>query len=634
MLCTSIKALLFRSRTSTAAFTCVAILISTGGCSRKQPTSVPTATTPSLSVEDLVSTEKLVLTLQRDLNILSQSAMNLRIPDWRSVELFEPMVVIRNLAEEPTRLSPTSVELDLTQKTWPATTASPSKQKAENARLLYPWFEELGYLKNFKFKLVKGHFADDSHQEFVANISMSGLAHTTSENAKQALRGEATVHWRKHAAEPDEVAAWKISQWVQHELKIVEQPNAHLFREVLDTVVPSTFEREQARRSLQEELVVEMFKTGRANLPGPKFEHEFDFVSSGYHPGVSVVDIDKDGWDDLYVMSRWETNQLFRNGGDGTFHEVARDYGLDIQAHCTSAVFADFDNDGDPDLMLGRSAFPSIYLLNDNGKFVDRSDKLVKGHLPAMVSSVTAADYNNDGLLDVYFSTYGHKKSLVKKLLPPDELREFARRVNGDENHVYLDGVGAPNLLLVNRGGGKFARAPEAKQLEFWQTTFQSSWADYDRDGDADLYVSNDFGPDRLMRNDYPLGFTEVTEDYGHETMIGFGMGATWGDYDLDGRQDLYVSNMYSKAGMRITENITGLDPRFRSFASGNRLYRQTADGFEYVSGLKAPKLLVAKAGWSWGGQFTDFDNDGYLDIYVTSGYFTAPAEVATQDDL
>lgn len=116
--------------------------------------------------------------------------------------------------------------------------------------------------------------------------------------------------------------------------------------------------------------------------------------------------------------------------------------------------------------------------------------------------------------------------------------------------------------------------------------------------------------------------------------MRGFGMGASWGDYDNDGQQDLYVSNMYSKAGMRITGQISGLDVRFRQSADGNRLYRHCGDHFKLVSANNPPGLLVTQAGWSWGGQFVDVDNDGFLDIYVTSGYYTVPDAIASEVDL
>jgi len=333
-------------------------------------------------------------------------------------------------------------------------------------------------------------------------------------------------------------------------------------------------------------------------------------------------------------MVRWGNNQLYVNQGDGTFVESAKQYGLDVNSHSTSAVFADFDNDGDPDLFLGRYEARSIYFENQNGKFVDQSQEKVKTPLPGMVVSVSAADYNGDGLLDVYFSTYGNKLAQLNHFLPAEKVKEINDFYKDhDTHHEVLHSAGAPNQLLINLGG-TFDLAPESKQLEFFQTSFQSTWADYDQDGDPDLYVCNDFGPDYLMRNDFPNGFKDVTAEIGDESMRGFGMGVTWGDYDLDGRQDMYVSAMYSKAGMRITSQLPEVDEGFRRSADGNRLYRQGDNGFEYVSGLKAPKLLVAKVGWSWGGQFVDFDNDGFLDLYVSSGYFPAPDEVAIADDL
>ena len=92
---------------------------------------------------------------------------------------------------------------------------------------------------------------------------------------------------------------------------------------------------------------------------------------------------------------------------------------------------------------------------------------------------------------------------------------------------------------------------------------------------------------------------------------------------------------MFSKAGMRITAQVNGLDSDYQESAAGNYLYQQHPDGsFDLVSGLEPPKLLVAQAGWAWGGQFADFNNDGWLDIYSINGYFSAPKEVATQMDL
>ena len=186
----------------------------------------------------------------------------------------------------------------------------------------------------------------------------------------------------------------------------------------------------------------------------------------------------------------------------------------------------------------------------------------------------------------------------------------------------------------MNRGEGRFERAPENDLVGIWENTLQATWADYDADGDADLYLANDFARDNLFRNDGPDGFIEVTSAAGADT-YGFGMGASFGDYDGDGLQDLYVSNMYSKAGRRILAQFNGIDDDYVKSAEGNVLYRQGPTGqFEQVSALEPPGLAVAEAGWSWGGQFADFDNDGDLDIYALSGYFTAPREVASDVDL
>ena len=116
------------------------------------------------------------------------------------------------------------------------------------------------------------------------------------------------------------------------------------------------------------------------------------------------------------------------------------------------------------------------------------------------------------------------------------------------------------------------------------------------------------------------------TSDYG------FGMGVSWRDYDNDGWPDLYVPNMYSKAGTRITASIDGLDQRMQKGAVGNSLLRNRGVDFERSSGGEGGQA-VERAGWSWGGQFADFDNDGREDLYVASGYYSAPDEVAIDRD-
>ena len=159
-------------------------------------------------------------------------------------------------------------------------------------------------------------------------------------------------------------------------------------------------------------------------------------------------------------MARWGENLLLRNRGDGTFEGRAAAVGLNVKDHTSSAIFADFDNDGDTDAFLGRTLERSMYLVNENGRFVDRSADLVDGPLPYLASSVSATDYNGDGLLDVYVSTYG--AGMVRDSRLPDGLvseqdnEQLARLFASEEAHDILNGPGPRNVLLTNVGHGRF----------------------------------------------------------------------------------------------------------------------------------------------------------------------------------
>ena len=160
-----------------------------------------------------------------------------------------------------------------------------------------------------------------------------------------------------------------------------------------------------------------------------------------------------------------------------------------------------------------------------------------------------------------------------------------------------------------------------------WRNTLQATWADYDLDGDPDLYLANDFAANNLLRNDGGA-FSDITVA-SRVADPGFGMGASWGDYDADGRQDLYVTNMHSSAGRRVIAAVGRMATDFAPMARGNSLQRNGSDGFTRV----ADDLPVEDGGWGWGSQFVDIDNDGDLDIYAPSGYYTAPQEAAIGED-
>ena len=251
--------------------------------------------------------------------------------------------------------------------------------------------------------------------------------------------------------------------------------------------------------------------------------------------------------------------------------------------------FADFDNDGDPDVFLGRTLAPSLYMVNEDGHFASRD--LGDGVLPFLVASISAADYDGDGLLDVYFSTYAARMlleavtsahrdadswggALLADFLPADHARTLYGLSRDRIGHLIYDAPGPPNVLLRNLGNGRFAATAAV-----WRNTLQATWADYDRDGDPDLYLANDFAANNLLRNDGGA-LVDVTAESGAADP-GFGMGASWADYDGDGRQDLYVTNMHSSAGRRITEAAGQAGAAFAPLARGNSLLRNGSEGFQ-----------------------------------------------------
>ena len=581
----------------------------------------------------MVASEEAILQVAPEIKRLNHSVLNLQLPDESTRGLFGPFVEVLDLisVELEIRGPLGTVRLASVEDiTSPGDVGTGRPVSRKELALWRPLLDHVEYFEHAKFYVIRGDLLLDGSGRLETELGFEALARVAQ--SRIWLRGELTVTWAAGPSfEVDGPPTWNIVGWQSGGLKTmsVDRP---LFAEVLDQALePEALLA--ARRSIQEEYVLEsLLNQDGFKRPTPFF----DIPSGDRHPGVAVTDLDQDGFDDVYVMAQWGRNQFFRNRGDGTFEEIAGQIGLDLADHTSSALFADFDNDGDLDVFLGRTLLPSVYMVNEGGRFVDRSAELIDGPLPALVSSVSAVDYDGDGLLDLYLSTYAAGMRVPSQMqmayLPGMDGLELWQFRLSDENHVMTNRFGPPNVLLRNQGGGRFARV-ENTALKLFKNTYQATWADYDNDGDMDVYVVSDFAPNNLYRNDGAGGFTDVTDETGTAD-IGFGMGASWGDFDEDGLLDLYVTNMYSKAGLRITAQLDEVDPNFGRMARGNTLFRNKASGFERVSSLERPGLLVEKAGWGWGSQFVDLDNDSDLDIYALSGYYTAPSAVELPTDI
>jgi tetratricopeptide (TPR) repeat protein/thiol-disulfide isomerase/thioredoxin len=329
--------------------------------------------------------------------------------------------------------------------------------------------------------------------------------------------------------------------------------------------------------------------------------------------GVAVGDIDGSGFDSIYVSQpSGLPNRLFRNRGDGTFEDITERSGTGILDGTASALFVDLLNRGRQDLVVVRSGGPLLFSNLGDGRFEVKPDAFHFAQPPqGTFTSAAAADYNHDGLLDLYFCVYSYYEGLNQYQFPAP----------------YYDAQnGPPNFLFRNRGDGTFEDVTAASGMgqNNNRFSFAAEWCDYDNDGWPDLYVANDFGRKNLYHNNRDGSFADVAAAQGVED-YGPGMSTCWFDYDNDGRQDLYVANMWLRQGKRITADARFLPDTpepiralYRKHNAGNSLYRNTG-GTSFSD--ESAEEGTAKAGWSWSCASWDFDHDGYSDLYVANGF-------------
>jgi len=335
------------------------------------------------------------------------------------------------------------------------------------------------------------------------------------------------------------------------------------------------------------------------------------------HNGVSVADIDNDGFDDLYVCQpAGLPNRLYRNRGDGTFEDITESSGLGILENTACALFADFNNNGRQDVIVVRANGPLLFLNEGGGKFRQKPDAFQFAIPPqGTFTGAAVADYDRDGWLDVYFCLYAYYQGTGQYKYPSP--------YHDAEN-------GPPNFLMRNHGDGTFRDVTAASGLNQNNTrySFCCGWSDYNRDGWPDLYVVNDFGRKNLYRNNGAGTFVDVAPQASVED-IGAGMSASWLDYDNDGVEDLYVGNMWTAAGERVsTQEVFKKDSSkevralYQKHAMGNSLLGNRGRTFEDTT----KSAGVAMGRWAWASDAFDFDHDGFPDLYIANGMVSGPS--------
>lgn len=373
--------------------------------------------------------------------------------------------------------------------------------------------------------------------------------------------------------------------------------------------------------------VAESAGVGFKNAYYPAFLNEkMAFGMIRYGPGgISTADVNNDGFYDLFVPDGVES-RLFLNNGDGTFRDETKAAGLSGLDGASTGIFGDFDNDGQKDLFVSRTFKPNqLFHNNGNGTFTDVTSKSGINE-DCCTTAASWGDYDNDGFLDLYVGRYLDPRKAIPTTF-------YARN-------------GEPNQLYHNNGNGTFTNVTEQAGVGDLGLNLGTTFGDYDDDGYLDIYVVNDFGRKTLYHNERNGTFTDVTVKSG-TLDYGAGMSASFGDYDNDGRLDLYVANIRSEtrwyaeaptvyrymlnswkqsvwmSDMPLYFQIFrqsgfGFVDVFRQMASGNTLMRNRGDGtFEDVTWKAGANPL----GWFWGSGFADFDNDGWQDIYSANGW-------------
>src|SRR6266571_4897674 len=323
--------------------------------------------------------------------------------------------------------------------------------------------------------------------------------------------------------------------------------------------------------------------------------------------GVALLDYDNDGWLDIYLLNGLTfaalkgkeaapRAMLFHNNHDGTFIDVTEKAGVSNERWGFGVAVGDYDNDGWPDIYVANFGKNRLYHNNHDGTFTDVAEKAGVA-LGGWSAGPSWGDYDHDGRLDLFVPGYG-------KFDPeaPQSCDFQGTKVSCGP----LGLAGEQDHLFHNNGDGTFTdvsvKAGVSDPKGYYG--FASTFVDVDDDGWVDLAVANDSRPNYLYRNRHDGTFEDVSYLSGfaltEDGRVMASMGIAVGDYNRDGKLDVYVSN--------FADDYNVL---FRN--EGNGIFSDIT----YQAGLVEPTIPFLK----WGTGFLDFDNDGLPDLFVANGH-------------
>lgn len=341
---------------------------------------------------------------------------------------------------------------------------------------------------------------------------------------------------------------------------------------------------------------------------------------------IAAADVDGDGRTDLYFVNQVGRNALWRNLGDGRFEEITDRAGVALEGRiCVAASFADADNDGDPDLYVTALRDGNVLLENDgNGTFRDVTAASGLGYA-GHPSGAVWFDYDRDGLLDLFLAAVGEYTA--------DDVRTASLDGEPYEFHDgYKDAFGGhlkperteTSRIYRNLGGLRFEDASAA--LGFDEPGWNGDALPFDGNGDGwtDLYVLNMQGHDGYWVNREGRRFERRTDARFGSTPWG-SMGVAQLDWDLDGEQEIYVTDMHSDMSEDVGPDREKLKSRMRwperflqsegKSIFGNAFFEPEGEAF-----VERSDALGLETYWPWGVSAGDLNADGWEDLFVTGG--------------
>ena len=332
--------------------------------------------------------------------------------------------------------------------------------------------------------------------------------------------------------------------------------------------------------------------------------------------GVGVIDVNNDGLMDLFFAGNQQSDRLYLNKGDLKFEDITESAGLINNTWSTSVSVADVNNDGWMDLYIGKYMDPNpenrrnvLYINNGDNTFTEKANAYGLDH-PGYTTTANFFDYDKDGWLDLYLG-------IQPFVTNPDKMYGLEQVIDKSE---FTD------RLYHNNGDGTFTDVSFQSGIANYSYTLSATVSDLNNDGWLDIYVGNDYDePDYFFRNNKNGTFTDIART-ALRHISNFSMGADLADFNNDGWTDICILDMVAPDNYRLKANMGGMNPdKFWALSNAGYHQQYMFNMLQLNNGTGTYSEIAHMAGisntdWSWGPLWSDFDNDGDKDLLIANG--------------